>query len=501
MDSVLQLLENTAARVPERKAFSDEVHTFTWAEVQDAAARLGTAIWAAGAEKRPVLLYFDKCALCPVAMLGTLAAGAFYTVLDIEQPMDRMQRIAEQLHPAAVVTDAAHAEAAASLAPACIVWEQAMEQAPDTAALAGVRARAVDTDLAYVLFTSGSTGTPKGVALTHRNVLAYSKWFVDTFHITEENIFGGQTPFYFSMSVSDVYGCLRAGAQLVTIPRRMFGFPVPLLDFMTAHNVNTIYWVPSALGFVANWKALAYTQKPPLHTILFAGEVMPCSKLNYWRANYPDALFANLYGPTETTDICAYYIVDRPFADDEPLPIGRPCHNCGLLILNEKNCAAAPDEEGELCARGSFLAAGYYDMPEKTAERFTQNPLQPHLPDIIYRTGDLVKYNARGELIFCGRKDNQIKHRGYRIELGEIDTAAMGVPGMEECACLYDAAQDKLVLFYAARKDLVQALTEALQKKLPPYMLPARYERLRAMPHNANGKIDRKELKLQYLVK
>ncbi len=498
MDNILQLLEKTAKTLPKHQSFCDENRIFTWGQTQDAARRLGTALLKAGAEKRPVLLYFEKCALCPVGMLGVLEANGFYTVLDIEQPRARMEKIAEQLRPAAVLTDAAHAEAAAGLAPVCIVWEDAVSAAPDAALLDDARARAVDTDLAYVLFTSGSTGAPKGVALTHRNVLAYSEWFVEAFHITADNVFGGQTPFYFSMSVSDVYGCLRSGAALQTVPRRLFGFPVPLLDYLTAHAVNTLYWVPSALGFVANWKALAYTKKPPLHTILFAGEVMPCSKLNYWRANYPDALFANLYGPTETTDICAYYVVDRAFADDEALPIGKACKNCGLLVLAEDGRAAAPDEEGELCARGSFLAAGYYNMPDKTAERFPKNPLQPYLPETIYRTGDLVKYNARGELIFCGRKDNQIKHRGYRIELGEIDTAAMSLPGTEECACLYDAPHDKLVLFYAARRDLDAALAETLQAKLPSYMLPAEYQKLKTLPHNANGKIDRKALQAAY---
>ena len=234
---------------------------------------------------------------------------------------------------------------------------------------------------------------------------------------------------------------------------------------------------------------------PALKTILFAGEVMPTAKLNYWRAHYPGAVFANLYGPTETTDICAYYVVNREFADDEPLPIGIACDNCGLLVLNENGAPAPEGQEGELCARGSFLAAGYYNMPDKTAERFCQNPAQPAYPERIYRTGDLVKYNAAGELLYCSRLDHQIKHMGYRIELGEVETAAYGQDKLDACACLFEAEKDRLVLFFTAKKDVTEPLRARLAERLPAYMRPAAYHRLRQMPQNANGKIDRGALR------
>ena len=155
---------------------------------------------------------------------------------------------------------------------------------------------------------------------------------------------------------------------------------------------------------------------------------------------------------------------------------------------------AAPGEEGELCVRGSFVAAGYYGQPEKTAARFVQNPARPQYPETIYRTGDLVRLNERGELMYCGRLDDQIKHMGYRIEPGEIETAAFGQDKLDECACLYDAARDRLVLFYQGRRDLAQALRARLEQRLPAYMRPAEYRRVRQMPHNANGKVDRKAL-------
>ena len=497
MKHILELLDRTVRRWGSRPAFGDEHITLTWDEVDAAVQRVGTALAQYSVQRRPVALYLDHEVPCLLAMLGTLAASGFYTVLDTAQPPERVRRITGQLEPALLVTDAAHREAADALGLACPVVEMAdaLNAVPDFFALQTLRNESLDTDLAYVLFTSGSTGAPKGVAIQHRAVLAYSAWAAATFGIDETTVFGNQTPFYFSMSVTDLYTSLRTGAQVQVLPRRLFSFPVQLLDYLTVHEVNTLYWVPSALGGVVRWKALDYTALPPLRTILFAGETMPTPYLNYWQAHYPGALFANLFGPTETTDICAYYIVDRAFSDDEPLPIGRACDNCGLLVLTDDGRAAEPGAVGELCVRGSFLAAGYYNMPDKTAERFCPNPLQPHYPEIIYRTGDLARYDENGLLQYMGRADNQIKHMGYRIELGEIETAAFGQEGLQSCACIYDAPKDRLVLFFTGRKGLEEDLRVRLAGRLPAYMQPTAYRRLQAMPQNQNGKIDRAALR------
>lgn len=497
MKHILELLDRTVRRWGSRPAFGDEHITLTWDEVDAAVQRVGTALAQYSVQRRPVALYLDHEVPCLLAMLGTLAAGGFYTVLDTAQPPERVRRITGQLEPALLVTDAAHRKAADALGLACPVVEMAdaLNAAPDSFALQTLRNESLDTDLAYVLFTSGSTGAPKGVAIQHRAVLAYSAWAAATFGIDETTVFGNQTPFYFSMSVTDLYTSLRTGAQVQVLPRRLFSFPVQLLDYLTVHEVNTLYWVPSALGGVVRWKALDYTVLPPLRTILFAGETMPTPYLNYWQAHYPGALFANLFGPTETTDICAYYIVDRAFSDDEPLPIGRACDNCGLLVLTDDGRAAEHGAVGELCVRGSFLAAGYYNMPDKTAERFCPNPLQPHYPEIIYRTGDLVRYDENGLLQYMGRADNQIKHMGYRIEPGEIETAAFGQEGLQSCACIYDAPKDRLVLFFTGRKGLEEELRVRLAGRLPAYMQPTAYRRLQAMPQNQNGKIDRAALR------
>ena len=167
-----------------------------------------------------------------------------------------------------------------------------------------------------------------------------------------------------------------------------------------------------------------------LRTVLFAGEVMPVKHLNYWRKFLPDCTYANLFGPTETTDICTFYRVDRIFENDESLPIGKACDNCSVLLLTDDGREALPGEEGELIVRGSFLADGYYNDPEKTAAAFPQNPLNKAYPERVYRTGDIARLNEKGEFIYISRKDFQIKRSGYRIELGEIEAAVGSLDGV-----------------------------------------------------------------------
>jgi D-alanine--poly(phosphoribitol) ligase subunit 1 len=267
------------------------------------------------------------------------------------------------------------------------------------------------------------------------------------------------------------------------------------MDFVRDEKINFIMWVPSVLINVANLEGLNNKSLPHLKTVLFAGEVMPNKQLNYWRKNVPHANFGNLYGPTEITVIACHYPVDRLFADNEALPIGFPCRNCDLLVINSQNERARADEEGELCVRGTSLALGYWKDLEKTETVFVQNPLHNNYPDRIYRTGDLVKYNSRGEIVYIGRKDTQIKHMGYRIELGEVENAAQSLSGVANCCALYDSFKKEIVLFYEPRQTLEEIQVRAeLTKLLPKYMLPTRIVQVEQMPTNANGKVDRPRL-------
>ena len=489
-------LDHSAKLYPTKIAFADENREITFSQVKDEAERIAMGLINRGIRKKPVVIFMDKKVECINTMAGITYSGNFYTIVDVEMPIPRIEKILEILKPEVIITEGIHSENVAEFVGDAVVllYEDLLKNDVDAIELANVKNSIIDTDVLYVLFTSGSTGTPKGVIISHKAVIAYLEWGANTFELNEDTIFGNQTPFYFVMSGFDIYQTLRNGCTMYIIPKTVFSFPLNLLKYMKEKKINTIFWVPSILCLVANYRALPEIHLDDLKIVMFGGEVMPTKQLNMWRKEYPEVQFVNQYGPTEMTDICAYYIVDRELSDSESLPIGKPSNHMEIFLLDEQDNIVEDGEVGELCGRGPSLAYGYYNEPQKTDEVFVQNPLNNSYPEKIYRTGDLVRYNERGELIYISRKDFQIKHMGNRIELGEIETAVSSVEGIDMNCCLYDMKRSKIVLFYVGTKE-EKALIKQLEELLPKYMVPNKNVKLEQMPMNLNGKIDRAKLK------
>ena len=494
--TITDYLDKTAKKYPEKIGVKDIDKQYTFSKIRENALKVGSVLGEMGLFKKPIAIFLDKNVDCFCSMFGVAYSGNFYTILDVTMPQARIERILRILDAEAIITDKKHEQDIQKLdlkfSP--IYIEDIYTRTINNLMIECIQNRIIDTDVLYILFTSGSTGDPKGVIISHRNVITYMEWSGKVFGFDSNTVFGSQTPFYFSMSVLDIFQTIRTGAEFVIIPKKLFSLPGDLISYIDETQINTIYWVPSALCQLANINALDNPKLKCVKMILFAGEVMPAKQLNMWKRALPDAFYANLFGPTEVTDICTYYILDREIADDESIPIGRTCDNMDVFIVDENGKEVTGTQEGEMLVRGASVAYGYYKNPEKTKEAFIQNPLQDSYEEKVYRTGDLVHYNENGEIIYVSRKDFQIKHMGYRIELGEIETAASAIAQIDRVCCIYDMANSELVLFYTGAID-AKDIKKNIKKKVPRYMIPTRYVTMEEMPLNLNGKIDRGELK------
>lgn len=496
--SVLEWLEATAAKMPDKCALVDENEQMSFRQYRSKSIGIaGKILEIEKSGKTPIVVYLEKSIKVLVSFMGIAYSGNFYSPIDVEMPGQRVEKILEVLRPEIVITSRKLMQQFENFhySGKYIIYEEVEEKEEDNLVKQAV-SRVVDTDLLYVLFTSGSTGIPKGVCITHRGVIDYIDWVTETFQITSEDRFGNQAPFYFDNSILDIYSTMKEGATLYIVPQKLFSQPVRLLEYLKEKSISTIFWVPSALIVVSRLKAFRNVDLSDiLRRVLFCGEVMPNKQLNIWRQYLPKVVYANLYGPTEITDACTYYIVDREFNDDESLPIGIPMKNTEILVLDEQDkLITEANVAGELCVRGTGVSTGYYNNPEKTMAAFVQNPLNSAYEEKIYRTGDMVCYNERKELIYLCRKDFQIKHMGHRIELGEIETAVSSLEDITMCCCLYDDKRNRIVLFVDKEiaKDDINA---RLEQKLPEYMLPGKVIYMEELPLNANGKIDRVRLK------
>ncbi|MBQ8833482.1 MAG: amino acid adenylation domain-containing protein [Oscillospiraceae bacterium] len=490
--NILEYLEATVRRVPDKGAFAGEEGSMSFRQVYDQARAIGSYLYRAGCYRKPIVVFMKKHPRTITAFLGAIYGGNYYVPLDEEMPRARMELILQSLEPGMLICDEHTEGLARQLAySGCILrYEEAAFGIIDEEILSQVRGRQLDIDPIYIVFTSGSTGVPKGVMGCHRSVIDYIENLCAVLKFDEDTVFGNQTPLYFDACLKEIIPSLKYGATTQLIPKQLFLFPVQLVDYLNQKQINTLCWVVSALTMISSFHTFDRVKPKFLRTVAFASEVFPIRQLNAWRAALPKTRFYNLYGPTETTGICCWYEVTRFLEEGEALPIGRPFPNTEIILLDENGRVPAPGEQGEICIRGTRLTLGYYRDREKTDTAFIQNPLHDLYPDKIYRTGDIGRYNDRGELLFVARKDHQIKHMGHRIELGEIEAVLSAHPQVRNACCVYDPQRRKITAHYTGSVTPGE-LDHYTREKLPRYMIPAIFRQLTAMPLTPNGKIDR----------
>ena len=473
-------------------AVSDERAKYSFHDIVKRAIHIANIIYneVGTIKNRPIAVFMDKSVETLAVFYGILFGNNVYVPLDTKAPIERLEKILATLQPECIVTEQRFISYLTDEFPhiPIILYDKEIED--DYSQLFF---KAIDTDPAYILFTSGSTGIPKGVVLNHRAIIDRVSWMCENFGIDDNFIFGNQAPFYFDASMPDIFIPFFSGAELHIIPENKFLIQNTLIKYINEKNINALIWVPTALCMLVERNYFLTLRIEMLKLIIFCGEIMPTKYINCWRDYYPDTRFVNMYGPTEAAYACTYFEVDRKIPNEEMLPIGFPCGNTDVFLLDEDDRLIEQiGEMGEICIRGTTVAMGYYNAPDQTSEHFRDNPLKKEYSEKIYRTGDLAQYNSRNELLFFGRKDHQIKHKGYRIELGEIENAVYTLSYIKKNCVIYDPNQKKIVLFCTLCEEHSQKdIYLELKKKLPAYMLPSLISLEDEIVLNANGKIDR----------
>jgi amino acid adenylation domain-containing protein len=515
-----RLLTEAAAGQPHRPAVASDGCLLTYQELDRLSNKVARALLRQGvAPGDRVGILAPKSAAAVIALYGTLKAGACYVPLDPKAPAGRLSHIVRDSGAVVIVADEARTALAVSVADAVPLQPRVVAvgvprtperaEAPHGAAVvpwtavAGESGEplaeelAIETDLAYILYTSGSTGTPKGVMISHRNSLTFVDWAAAAAGLSEQDRVCSPAPLTFDLSVFDIFATCRAAACLTVLPEGAATFPVSIARFMEAERISVWYSVPSVLTLLANYGGLQQSALPDLRVVVFAGEVFPPKHLARLIAELPHPRYLNWYGPTET-NVCTAYEVPSGWADAQPAPIGKACANTEVFaVTSEGRQVSRPGEEGELYVRGPSLMRGYWGQPAKTSEVLVRNPFQAEYDEFVYRTGDLVTLEPDGNYAYLGRRDSMVKVRGYRVELGEVEATLYRHPAIREAAVL--PVPDELLgsrLRAVVTADGGSNLTrenvlDHCRRWLPSYMVPDIVEFREEMPRTSTGKVDR----------
>jgi amino acid adenylation domain-containing protein len=518
-----RLLTEAAARQPHRPAVASDGGLLTYRELDRLSNQVARALLRLGvAPGDRVGVLAPKSAAAVIGIYGALKAGACYVPLDPKAPAGRLSHIVRDSGAAVIVADEARMPQAAALVgavppprgvvvagvpgrpgreEAAVAPAQGASIVPRTA-VAGESAEpladgAIETDLAYILYTSGSTGTPKGVMISHRNSLTFVDWAAAAAGLSEQDRVCSPAPLHFDLSVFDIFATCQAAACLSVLPGGAATFPVSIARWLEAERISVWYSVPSVLTLLACYGSLRQFDLSGLRTVIFAGEVFPPKHLARLMAELPHPRYLNWYGPTET-NVCTAFEVPAGDAGARPAPIGKACANTEVFaVTSDGHRVSRPGEVGELYVRGPSLMRGYWGQPAKTSEVLVRNPFRAEHDELVYRTGDLVSLEPAGDYAYLGRRDSMVKIRGYRVELGEVEATLYRHPAIREAAVL--PVPDELLgsrLRAVVTADGAGSLTredvlDHCRQWLPDYMVPDMVEFRETLPRTSTGKVDR----------
>lgn len=409
----------------------------------------------------------------PIAIIGVLKAGSGYLPISTDIPAERVQFLLTDSESAVLVDTA---------------FMQAFILAKDNLTHVFSDLEPSAQDIAYCLYTSGSTGLPKGVLVSHQSLISRLDAIHDTIVFGHDERILQLTNYAFDVSIGELLLPLIAGSTVVLVSPGLEKDTDALLSMIIKNGITSLHAVPSLIQLVfGELKKRADLSELKLRRVISAGEALPVSLSKDWTQEFRIPLY-NLYGPTEATIYASWYATN---GNETRMPIGKPLPGTELLVLDNQSRLLPKGLHGELYIGGEGLAEGYLNRSDLNEEKFINHPYQQGAT--LYRTGDSVCWNEKGELEFYGRLDHQVKLNGYRIELGEIEQVLLSLKDSRNAVILFDESSKQLKAFYDGGLSEVEAMV-LLEERLPSYMIPSLLVKMDHLPVNASGKVDRKQL-------
>ena len=491
--NVLEYLERSADRFPDKLAFVDENESMTFTQFRDASMAIGSGLKQFGLHKDPVVILMDARHIpCLKAMFGVVYSGCYYIPLDPASPLERLQVIFDMLEPKLVIYDekALAARDGLSASYQFVAYDDLKDTPIDMEFLEKIREESNFFDMLYIMYTSGSTGVPKGAVHTHGHLIDYSEFTWRRYPFDEHTVFGNQSPFFYSNSLLDIFPPLAVASTVIILSASLLTFPKKMVEAMQQYHITELCMTPSSFNAVADAGVLEPGCLPDLEFILPSGEQINGKAMKQWEAAAPNAgHFWNFYGSTELLSV-SLWKVDRDYGDDENVASGYP-YRCSHIIFVDEDLKEVPKgEKGEMLIHNPWMFSGYYKDDARNKACFVNDPLGKGYEEIFFRTGDMGYINERNQLVVVGRKDNMIKHNGYRMELGEVEYAAIGIEGVNDCCCVFEKEAGEIYMFYTGEKE-EKAVKSALKVKVPKFAMPEHIVHLDSIPYNANVKADR----------
>ncbi|WP_420574203.1 amino acid adenylation domain-containing protein [Kordia sp.] len=499
--TIYELFEKQVLQTPNAIAVSFEGETLTYAELNAKANQLARYLQSeiTITSDTLVALCLDRSLEMIIGILGIMKSGAAYVPIDPEYPAERINYIIEDTKTEVVLTQSHLAENLQQInAVRLITLDSNCYQHNTTT---NVTNQHIATDVAYVIYTSGTTGKPKGAMVTHQLLVNRLLWQKEAYNFNESDTILQKTPYVFDVSVWELLLPLISGSKLIFAKVNGHKDPEYLHHVLNDQSVTKLHFVPSMLhGFVAHLESKSSQSLHAVQQVFCSGEALPLQLVNDFKNLFPTIKLNNLYGPTEVAiDVSAY---DDIQADIDLVHIGKPIQNIKFYVLDDNYQPVPVGVQGELFISGVDLTRGYLHRPELSAERFIENPFATEKDQTngyikLYKTGDLVRWLANGNIEYIGRNDFQIKIRGYRIELGEIENTLRAVEGVKQACVLAKQKNDHtyLVGYYVSDGKVDKEKIQAhLSDQLPDYMIPSILVALDHFSLTVNGKLDRKAL-------